>query len=176
VAKSRFDFIRHHPLCPNCGYDLVATIDAGRNVCPECGCEFEGHELKRAVLPEDWTIARGLGWGLALWGIATAAAWLAAGRNWRIAMVTYLVAMLLLLASGAVIGRVLAKNMDEIAGLTSLLVSGLITAFAWGAIVGGTLIVLALTPLGGPPIVGAALIACGCSLAIIVKTHHFEDY
>jgi hypothetical protein len=192
MGRSRFDLVRHHPLCPECGYDLVATMDAGRNVCPECGRQFEPHEVRRAVLPEDWTVARGLrraslvllrrsvpclpGWIIVLWGIAALAARLAAGRNWRIAMVSYIVAMLLLMIAGAVIGRTLAKNMDEIAGVTSLLVTALITAFAWGAIIGGTLIVLSLSTLAGRPLIGAMLIACVCSLAVIIKTHHFEDY
>ena len=51
---------RRHPLCPHCGYDLVATVaDEGR-VCPECGREFRREELPRAPAPDEWTPARGL--------------------------------------------------------------------------------------------------------------------
>jgi predicted RNA-binding Zn-ribbon protein involved in translation (DUF1610 family) len=50
-----------HPLCPSCGYDLVATIDAGKRICPECGEAFELHDVIRAARPGDWTLARGIG-------------------------------------------------------------------------------------------------------------------
>jgi uncharacterized protein (DUF983 family) len=37
----------NHPLCPGCGYDLVATVHAGRPVCPECGCDYRAIERER---------------------------------------------------------------------------------------------------------------------------------
>ena len=183
---------RRHPLCPRCRYDLVATIDAGRNVCPECGCEFQPHELKRQRLAEDWTIGRGLGrasgvlflralpclvgWVIVLWGVTVPAAWLAGGRNWRIVIIVYGAALLLLVAASGAIGRVLAQNMDEIAGMTSLIVAALITAFAWAALIGGTLIVQTFTPLTANAAYGATTVACGFSLFIIVKTHFFDEF
>ncbi len=48
-----------HPLCPECEYDLIATVDAGHRTCPECGLEFSLYELLNNTLPGDWTIARG---------------------------------------------------------------------------------------------------------------------
>lgn len=53
---------RRHPLCPSCGYNLVATVAENRRVCPECGEPFELHELHRTVAPDDWTLLRGLRW------------------------------------------------------------------------------------------------------------------
>ena len=192
MGKSRFDFIRRHPLCPSCGYDLVATIDAGRNVCPECGHEFEPHELKHALLPEDWTLRRGLGraaaalllravlcligWAAVLTGTLLASTWIATrlGGTWII--FTMLLAMGIIFVAAGVLGRILAKGMDEVAGITSPLISALITLFAWISIAGGTVIAGVLAPMR-PSMTGSIiLIGCVMALVVIVKTHHFEDY
>jgi hypothetical protein len=192
MSGPRFDAIRRHPFCPECNYDLVATIDAGRNVCPECGYEFELHEPKRQRLPEDWTIWRGLGkacgvlllrslvclaaWTLVLWGVTAPATWLASGRNWRIALVVSIVALLLLLVAAGVIARQMAKGMDEIAGVTSIFVAALVITFAWGVFIAGTQIVQAISSLGTPAANGAAIVACGVAAIIIIKTHLFDEY
>ncbi|MDY7110090.1 MAG: hypothetical protein SYC29_15775 [Planctomycetota bacterium] len=183
---------RRHPLCPECGYDLVATIDAGRNVCPECGFQFQPHELKHALLPEDWTLGRGLlraalvlllraalcfaGWTALLTGTLLAGAWIATrlGGGWII-FIMLLTMAIIFIAAGAV-GRILAGGMDEIAGFTSPLVSALIALFAWLAIAAGTVLTGLLAPMR-PSITGSViLIGCVMSLILIVKTHHFEDY
>ena len=192
MAKSRFDFIRRHPLCPECGYDLVATIDAGRRICPECGRQFEPHEVKRAVLPEDWTVVRGLrrsaaalalrfliclvGWVAVVSAILAGSTWIATRVGSRWTLLIMLLAMALIFIAAGVVGRILARNMDEIAGTTSSLISAFITLFAWAAIVLGTLIVGMLVPMR-PPITGSIiLIGCSMALVVIIKTHHFEDY
>ena len=38
--------------CDECGYCLYGTIDAGRNVCPECGCAFECRGLDGGKVDE----------------------------------------------------------------------------------------------------------------------------
>ena len=54
-------------LCPDCGYDLTGSIDAGRSQCPECGAPFTVDELlmvhlsnadgaPRSISPHEWTI------------------------------------------------------------------------------------------------------------------------
>jgi len=192
MGKSRFDFVRRHPLCPNCGYDLVATIDAGRTVCPECGCEFEPHEVRRAVRPEDWTLGRGLrraaavlllravlcliGWTAVLTGTLLASTWIATrlGGVWIVFIM--LLALAIIFLAAAVAGRILAKGMDEIAGITSPLISALITLFAWMSIAAGTAIAGLLAPMR-PSMTGSIiLLGCAMALVVIVKTHHFEDY
>jgi hypothetical protein len=192
MGKSRFDFIRRHPLCPDCGYDLVATIDAGRNVCPECGGEFEEQELKRALLPEDWTLPRGLGraatalllraavcligWTAVLTGTLLASTWIATrlGGTWIIFIM--LLALGIIFIAAGVLGRILARGMDEIAGITSPLICALITLFAWISIGAGTVIAGVLAPMR-PSMTGSViLIGCVMALIVIVKTHHFEDY
>ncbi len=182
----------HHPLCPSCGYDLVAAANDHKIVCPECGSDFEPHELKRRRPSGEWTAWRGLGratgvlvlraipcligWAALLWGVTVPAAWLAAGRHGRVVMVIYIVAMLLLAGCATVIGRVMAKNMDEHAGMTSIIVAAMIAAFACLAFVGGTLIVYAVSPLSTNAAWGTTIVACGFSLLVIIKIHFFEDY
>lgn len=52
--------VKRHPLCPECKYDLIATVEAGRRICPECGYEFEMYELRGEKRPGDWTFQIGL--------------------------------------------------------------------------------------------------------------------
>ncbi len=52
--------IKRHPLCPECRYDLIATVETGRRICPECGYEFEMYELRGEKRPGDWTFQIGL--------------------------------------------------------------------------------------------------------------------
>ena len=52
--------VKSHPLCPECKYDLIATVEAGRRICPECGYEFEMYELRGEKRPGDWTFQIGL--------------------------------------------------------------------------------------------------------------------
>lgn len=190
--QTRFENVRRHPLCPNCGYDLVATVEAGRTICPECGHEFEIGELRHAVLPGDWTIGRGLGraslrllvraapcllvWTGILWAVIALAGWISAGRHWYVVLIAYLGALLILMIASGSIGRVLAKGMDEQAGTVSVLVAALVTAFAWAVIMAGALIVSLVLPAAGRGIWGVAAISCGPALLVIIKTHFFEDY
>lgn len=51
---------KRHPLCPECKYDLIATVESGHCVCPECGYEFEMDELRGEKRPGDWSPGRGL--------------------------------------------------------------------------------------------------------------------
>ena len=190
--ETRFDNMRRHPLCPECGYDLVATVDAGHRVCPECGCEFEIGELRQAVLPEDWTAGRGLAraslrllvravpcllvWTGLLWAVIAVAAWISVGRHWFVVLVAYLGALLILVVTSLGIGRVLAKGMDEEAGVVSIAVAALVTAFACAVIVAGAFAVSLVLPAAGRGIWGVAAISCGAALLVIIKTHFFEDY
>ena len=46
-------------MCPDCGYDLLGSVDAGGRVCPECGWRFTLGELARRGRKGDWTPALG---------------------------------------------------------------------------------------------------------------------
>lgn len=182
----------HHPLCPECGYDLVATVESGGRVCPECGFKFELHELRRQVQKGDWTPTRGLMsvllhlsgravpclalWIGVLWGVLALAAHLSAGRNVRIVAVSYIVGLLILMTTSVLIGRAMVRRMDEIAGMVSIVVAGIATIATWIVIVAGAIIVSISSPLGGGAMNGAAAVCCGAAMAMIIKTHFFEDY
>ncbi|UCD73857.1 MAG: hypothetical protein JSV91_08660 [Phycisphaerales bacterium] len=191
-AHSPIDFVRHHPLCPKCKYDLVATVAEGRNICPECGYEFETGELRHAVLPDDWTIWRGLRraalhlvlrssvclavWTGLLWAVTALAAWISSGRPWFVVLSSYVVALLILMITAGGIGRALARGMEEKAGVVSILVAALVTVFACVVVAAGTLIVNILSSGGGTGLWGMAVVSGGLALVVIVKTHFFEDY
>ena len=82
---------RHHPLCPDCGYDLLGSVDARRRVCPECGYEFTLDELSRRGRTGDWTPAHGyrravtvlLVKSLVSLPVCTALLWLWSRPHWR---------------------------------------------------------------------------------------------
>ena len=153
--EARFENVRRHPLCPNCGYDLVATIEAGHRVCPECGCEFEPAELDYQQLPGDWTAARGIrraGVSLLIRVVPATAIWF--GYTWfcntilrQIGIILRWVGFMSVIA-GILIGVVLIWKLSYNAGFSSKLLAVLAVLFA--AIVigtGGLLVHLLITPL-----------------------------
>ncbi|MHC5114420.1 MAG: TFIIB-type zinc ribbon-containing protein [Planctomycetota bacterium] len=135
-----------HPLCPECKYDVVATIDAGSNVCPECGCIFEPHELLYEVRPGDWTLWRGtrkaLG-ALALRGLICLLFWtgLIIGLTLIVEQMTLLpratrwglelVSGLTIIGTGATIGWFMASGMNDRAGFTGWSLTLLVVLAAW---------------------------------------------
>ena len=70
----------------------------------------------------------------------------------------------------------LARDMEERAGVVSILVAALVTVSAWIIIAAGTLIVNILSSAGGTGLWGMMVVSCGVALVVIVKTHFFEDY
>lgn len=64
AALDQRDLRKRHPLCPNCDYDLVATLAANKRICPECGEAFELGDLKYESRPGDWSNAVALRLGL----------------------------------------------------------------------------------------------------------------
>ncbi len=180
-----------HPFCPSCEYDLVATVDVGGHVCPECGYDFEVSELKREVKPGDWTPMRGLGkgagvlalraivvlvvWSGLLWCVTVPAGLLAAGRNVRVVAVILAVTAAILAFTAAAMGHWMAGRMEEYAGTTSMAVAAVICVFTWMAIIGGSVIVALISPLGAEGAEGAAIVGCGFSMFWIVRRHMFSE-
>lgn len=125
---------RRHPLCPHCGYDLVATLARDGRRCPECGHDFELDELRRSAAPGEWTPMRGLR-NLAialLWRCATAAAvWTAAlaGTEWLNEVLSRhmsggRIILLLGVALGVVagvLGALIGRNLEDVAGFSGLI-------------------------------------------------------
>jgi hypothetical protein len=181
-----------HPLCPSCGYDLVATIDANNRVCPECGLEFQLDELDREVRPEDWTTGRGvrrLAMVLAYRALLMLAVWV--GLVWGIDLLLRVVAahvpptiqlILLLIAGIAVfalagwVGVFLARDADEEAGFSGPLVVAVVTVFAWMVIGGGTMITVAIGSIGGGYAAGIITVGCVLALVMVVRTILMSQY
>jgi hypothetical protein len=175
-----------HPLCPSCGYDLVATIDAGNRVCPECGLEFQLDELDREVRPEDWTIGRGvrrLAMVVAYRALLMMAVWV--GVVWGIDLLLHVIGpnvpaairLILLLIGGIAIfalagwvGAFLARDANEEAGFSGPLVIAVITVFAWLVIGGGTMIAVAIGSIGGAYAGGIITVGCVLALVTIIRT------
>jgi ribosomal protein S27AE len=174
-------FSRRHPICPRCGYDLVATIAAERRTCPECGYEFELGELRRSTAPGDWTPARGLGrlvivvmlrsaaclvaWMALLILCSMLCGWLATVVSRSVLVVVWLGCGCLVLVSGAVVGAVVGRRIDELAGFRSpaLLAAPIIAAAA--AIAGGAALA---TILGHPALCGPGISMTAFVLAIVL--------
>jgi len=156
-----------HPLCPGCGYDLSATVDAGHRICPECGYEFELRELDRERRPGDWTAAKGLRntilW-LAIKTIIAGGLW--CGVLWvssffpLIYMGCY--GAVVSMAIGAGLGAIIGTKLVDQAGFAGPVVTGLAFVSAVAAILGGAhVMTLALGPASGYVwlvVYGAALV------------------
>jgi hypothetical protein len=144
-----------HPLCPGCGYDLSATVDAGHRICPECGCAFELHELDHERRPGDWTPARGLR-NIAAWlllkTVVAGALW--CGVLWVSARVPLLTlgcyGAALSAGIGAGLGAIIGARLGDQAGFAGPLVTGLAVISAAIAILGGAVVMnLVLGPASG---------------------------
>ena len=152
TMQTRFDNVRRHPLCPECGYDLVATVDAGRRICPECGCEFELSDLAHQSRSDDWTISKGLraaaGW-LAVKTIIAGALWCSVlwlSSIFPLLHLTYFGAVVAL-AVGAGMGALIGIRLVDQAGFAGRLLTGLAIISAAIAIIGGA---QAMSPWLGP--------------------------
>lgn len=137
------DLKRRHPLCPACGYDLVATLAADKRVCPECGEPFSPSQLNWEIRPGDWSAATAIRFGvralakrtllatIAAALMSAAALWLADHDAPRIA--TLVVA----LAQMSALGLIMSKGLLEEAGFESMfLIIGACAAVVLAAGVG----------------------------------------
>ena len=131
---------RHHPLCPDCGYDLLGSVDARRRVCPECGYEFTLVELSQRGRKGDWTRAPGhrravtalLVKSLASLPVCTVLLWLVTPA---LASPPYWGVVLVLAVAGFVLGFALCVNLAAYAGCVGPWLAVLAMGSAW-AIVG----------------------------------------
>jgi hypothetical protein len=182
---------RRHPVCPGCGYDLVATIADGKRTCPECGCEFDLGELRRATMPGDWTPARGLlhlvivvtarsAACLAAWTVLLAlcsmlCAWLRTAASGAVLLLVWVGCGGLVLIGGAVVGAVVGRRLDETAGFRSpvLLAAPIIGAAV--AISGGAALaaIMGHAALAGP---GISITALLLAVVLIVRAYLAAEY
>jgi len=126
---------RPHPLCPDCGYDLVGSVRGGGRVCPECGCDFTIGELARATR-QNWTPAIGyrravtsmIIKSLIILPVCTGLLWivtpaLSAPRYWGVVLVLAL--------AGFVLGFIVCRNLVERTGLATPMLGLVAAAFVW---------------------------------------------
>ncbi len=145
------DLKRRHPLCPACGYDLVATLAADKRVCPECGEGFSPSQLDWERRPGDWTALTAIRFGvralatrtilamMAATLLSAATLWLADHDAPRFA--TFAVALIQIVALGWVISR----RLQEDAGFESMLLTvgacaAAVIAAGFGAMLANSLV------------------------------------
>ncbi len=154
---------KRHPRCPECRYNLVATVDAGIRTCPECGCEFDLDELHGEKRPGEWTPLLGLrsaalhlaGKMLIVLPIWTALIWLFSPLLimvpqqgiiiWRMFGGVAIVCVI----PGMAIGYALSRDLEEKAGFQSLLLTMMASLAAAGTVAGGLGLSHLLRPVGG---------------------------
>ncbi|MHC4966832.1 MAG: hypothetical protein ACYTGE_18240 [Planctomycetota bacterium] len=182
---------RRHPLCPHCGYDVVATVAERGRACPECGGELDPSELRRAALPGDWTPARGLrrlvivvaaraavclvAWTAVLVLCPLLCGWLSTAAPGAVHFVVRLACGALALLGGAVIGAVVGRRMDEVAGFRLPLLPLVPVIGAAVAILGGAALatIMGHTALCDPRLLG---VACCLATVWIVYVYVWGEY
>ena len=180
-----------HPLCPECGYDLVATVAQDRRTCPECGREFEIHELRREVRRDDWTPARGLlkltriqslkaiALGLVFAGVFGLLQILLEGmirQTTGIISVFLLIGLLIVTAVvGGIAGAVFSKDANEQAGMDGIVVAVIgiiVTAIMMTAVVVAVDLTFGFTIA---PQTGVVLIATMVASITLIRRAIFDD-
>ena len=142
---------KRHPLCPECKYDLIATVDSGRKVCPECGYEFEMYELRGEKRPGDWSFQIGLRntiislvirsliilplWAAIIWIMST---YLANFGRFNLIILPFL---------GMAMGYGFSTKLTDHAGFTGTILMFIAWAFAIAMLIAGVTIVDQFHPL-----------------------------
>ncbi len=124
-----------HPLCPDCGYDLVGSVHTGGGVCPECGCEYTRREVAR-IARQQWTPA--IGYRRAVTSLTIKSLILLPLCTVLLCLVTpalwlppYWGAVLVLAIAGYVFGFVVCLNLHERTGLAGPVLGLVAAAFVW---------------------------------------------
>ncbi len=130
---------RHHPLCPDCGYDLLGTVAGGTRICPECGASFTLAELAQGP-KEIWTTAKGYRRAvtvlavrsLVCLGVCTGLAMLVTPALYS---PPYWGAVLILSLAGFALGFILCFNLSAHTGLSGPRLAPVAVGFAWGIVI-----------------------------------------
>ncbi len=171
---------RRHPLCAECGYDLVGTVEADRRTCPECGVEFELADLVHERLPGDWTPWRGLRRAALRLGLKSAVCVpVLVGLMVLVSFVfsspPFVPAFLVFAVAGVALGVVLGHRLFEHAGFVSAWVTGLGIALAWGVAGAAVAIGALIRPLPGWPAAASLFIAGGFATVSMVRQAFLEE-
>lgn len=174
-----------HPLCPSCRYDLVATVEQNRRICPECGYEFELDELIHQPRPGEWTVGvvlRRMVLHLAVRGTASLVIWSLwmAAMGWLLTRwnMTLPVGIGLAVANviiGVIIGRVMWGRFYAYIGSDDGVLAAVVIGGAWAAIWLGSLIIGLLGGVSSAE-AGFAVVSGGvAATAVLVKDAFFSE-
>jgi hypothetical protein len=130
---------RQHPLCLDCGYDLLGTVAGGGRVCPECGVSFTLAELAEGR-KEVWTPAHGCRRAVT---VLTVRSLFCAPVCIGLAMLAtpafysppYWGVILILAIAGFGLGLVLCLNLRAHTGLAGPMLAAITAGFAWGIVI-----------------------------------------
>ena len=165
---------RHHPLCPDCGYDLLGTVAGGGRVCPECGVSFTLAELAEGRT-ETWTPAKGYRRAatvlavrsLVCLPVCTGLAMLVTPALYS---PPYWGAVLILSIAGFALGFILCFNLSAHTGLSGPMLVPVAAGCAWGIVIAAVVIShLVLRPLPDWPAVYAQTTVAAFATLWIVK-------
>ncbi len=141
-------------MCPDCGYDLLGSVDARRRVCPECGYEFTLGELARRGHKGDWTPA--LAYRRAVTALlvkSLVSLPVCTGLLWMVTPALgsppYWGVVLVLAIAGFVLGFVLSMNLAAYAGFVGPWLAVLAVGCAWSIVVAAAGISHTFRPLPG---------------------------
>src|SRR6185436_13617232 len=121
------DLKRRHPLCPACGYDLVASIAANKRVCPECGEEFALDELNWEKRRGDWNLGTALLLGGRALGLRSVISFPVVIALASLALLSVvwgvprIVPFLLAITQACLIGWIFSRRLVDDAGFESML-------------------------------------------------------
>ncbi|MCZ6836774.1 MAG: hypothetical protein O7G85_13445 [Planctomycetota bacterium] len=143
---------QRHPHCPECKYNLIATVEANHLTCPECGYEFELDELWHSKRPGEWSLfiglrralmflfVRSLVMTLFFVGLLWITQPLIVMYNFNFHAKVLLGMSILFILPGFFIGHTLSKKLSEYAGFQSILLGVIASAFALGVVLGSVMI------------------------------------
>ena len=127
-----------HPLCPDCGYDLVGSVHMGGGVCPECGCKYTLGKSAQA-LQQQWTPA--VGYRRAVTSLAIKSLILLPVCTVGLCIITpalwlppYWITILVLAIAGYAMGFVICLNLSERSGLASPMLGLVAAVFVWAVV------------------------------------------
>ena len=167
-------------MCPDCGYDLLGSVDARRRVCPECGYEFTLDELSRRRRKGDWTPA--LGYRRAVTSLLVKSLMslpVCMGLLWLVtpalASPPYWGVALILAVGGFVLGFVLCLNLAAYAGFTGPWLAVLAVGSAWSIVVAAAGISHTFRPLPGWSALYVDMIVAAFASLWIVKGLILDD-
>ncbi|HWB19648.1 MAG TPA: hypothetical protein VG711_05050 [Phycisphaerales bacterium] len=168
-----------HPICPYCDYDLVATVADNRRICPECGESFEPGDLRYQPIPGDFTPAVAFRRTLAAMLVrafksllvflpAMGALLLAATLGKYVLLLAVLFVTPFI---GVWIGRIFARNLEEVVGYSGIILFITTCASLSVTIITGDFVACMLAPQVAWPLFNVVTV-CALVISNAYTIHH----